>query len=103
MRGVPDINSSLSVSILRLYYHRDLSTIASLTLLITTQCLGFGLAGMLQDILVRPTSMYWPSSLVTVQLFTTLHDKKSEVTRKRMKLFTVVGTVVFFYQVKRYS
>jgi hypothetical protein len=76
-----------------------LSTIGSLTLLITTQCIGFGLAGMLQDILVKPTSMYWPSTLVTVQLFTTLHDKQSSVTRLRMKLFTVVGTITFFYQV----
>jgi hypothetical protein len=76
-----------------------LSTTGSLTLLITTQCIGFGLAGMLQDILVKPTSMYWPSTLVTVQLFTTLHDKQSSVTRLRMKLFTVVGTIAFFYQV----
>jgi hypothetical protein len=43
--------------------------------------------------------MYWPSTLVTVQLFTTLHDKQSSVTRLRMKLFTVVGTIAFFYQV----
>lgn len=56
-------------------------------------------AGMLQDILIKPTAMHWPATLVTVQLFTTLHDDRSKMTQKRLHIFVVVGTVCFFYQV----
>jgi hypothetical protein len=57
-------------------------------------------AGMLQDILIKPTAMHWPATLVTVQLFTTLHDDRSKMTQKRLHIFVVVGTVCFFYQVR---
>jgi hypothetical protein len=55
---------------------------------------------MLQDILVKPTAMHWPATLVTVQLFTTLHDTHSRMTQKRLQLFIIVGSAAFFYQVR---
>lgn len=55
---------------------------------------------MLQDILIKPTAMHWPATLVTVQLFTTLHDTHSRTTQKRLQLFIVVGSMAFFYQVR---
>lgn len=36
------------LAILDLYYERPLSFIPSITLLLTTQCIGFGLAGKLK-------------------------------------------------------
>ncbi|KAJ9103316.1 hypothetical protein QFC20_004793 [Naganishia adeliensis] len=87
------------VIILRLYYHKTMGAMSSIVLLIVTQCTGFGLAGMLQDILIKPTAMHWPATLVTVQLFTTLHDDRSKMTQKRLHIFVVVGTFlpsVFF-------
>ncbi|KAI5450685.1 hypothetical protein NCC49_002941 [Naganishia albida] len=86
------------VIILRLYYHKTMGAVSSIVLLIVTQCTGFGLAGMLQGILIKPTAMHWPATLVTVQLFTTLHDDRSKMTQKRLHIFMVVGTVCFFYQ-----
>jgi hypothetical protein len=96
-----------------------MGAVSSIVLLIVTQCTGFGLAGtfwpatprtpltrdvvgMLQDILIKPTAMHWPATLVTVQLFTTLHDDRSKMTQKRLHIFMVVGTVCFFYQVMRF-
>jgi hypothetical protein len=93
-----------------------MGAVSSIVLLIVTQCTGFGLAGtfwpatpgtpltksfvgMLQDILIKPTAMHWPATLVTVQLFTTLHDDRSKMTQKRLHIFMVVGTVCFIYQV----
>lgn len=92
-----------------------MSAVSSIVLLVVTQCTGFGLAGklslspvrnldskpigMLQDILIKPTAMYWPATLVTVQLFTTLHDTHSRMTQKRLQLFMLVGSAAFFYQV----
>ncbi|KAJ9116430.1 hypothetical protein QFC22_004872 [Naganishia vaughanmartiniae] len=86
------------VIILRLYYHKAMGPLSSIVLLITTQCTGFGLAGMAQGILVKPVAMYWPSTLVTVQLFTTLHDTQSRMTQKRLRIFLIVGGICFVYQ-----
>lgn len=96
------------VAIMKLYYHQSLSAIASITLLITTQCIGFGLAGMLQDVLIRPISMAWPAVLVTVQLFSTLHHDadqnvggglgKIPLSALRIKVFSAIFCVTFVYQ-----
>lgn len=99
------------IAIMKLYYHQSLGAVASITLLITTQCIGFGLAGMLQDVLIRPISMAWPAVLVTVQLFTTLHQDadaaspssrgaggKIPLSALRIKIFTAIFCVTFVYQ-----
>lgn len=57
--------------------------------------------GMLQEILIKPTSMYWPASLVLIQLFNTLHDKSTSLTRTRLNIFTYVFIACFVYQVRR--
>jgi len=45
------------LAILSLYYKTELGPIAGVTLLLTTQLIGFSLSGMLQDLLVKPASM----------------------------------------------
>ncbi|ORX39348.1 OPT oligopeptide transporter protein-domain-containing protein [Kockovaella imperatae] len=94
------------LAIMDLYFHVTLGPISSIILLLTTQCIGFGLAGMLQTILVYPPAMYWPSILVVVQLFTTLYSSTSSAlsraaqlaTRDRLKVFTFVFLITFIYQ-----
>jgi hypothetical protein len=64
---------------------------------------------MLQSLLVNPPAMYWPATLVTVQLFTTLYPSTSSIpsaaaytarqlVRQRMKVFTLIFIAVFLYQ-----
>jgi hypothetical protein len=61
---------------------------------------------MLQNLLVNPPAMYWPSTLVTVQLFTTLYSTTSsrlshtarQMTSKRLHVFLVVFLITFIYQ-----
>ncbi|GFZ47101.1 hypothetical protein JCM24511_04843 [Saitozyma sp. JCM 24511] len=94
------------LAIMDLYYKTPLGTVSSIVLLLTTQCIGFGLAGMLQNLLVNPPAMYWPSTLVTVQLFTTLYSTTSsrlshaarQMTSKRLHVFLVVFLITFIYQ-----
>ncbi|WVQ81284.1 OPT family small oligopeptide transporter [Cryptococcus sp. DSM 104549] len=94
------------LAIMDLYYGTPLSTIPSIFLLLTTQCIGFGLAGMLQNLLVSPPAMYWPSTLVTVQLFTTLYSTSSSaltatakrLTSSRLRIFMLVFLATFIYQ-----
>lgn len=42
---------------------------------LSTQCLGFGLAGVVRRWLVEPASMIWPGALVNVAFMYTLHDQ----------------------------
>ncbi|KAL1405078.1 hypothetical protein Q8F55_008701 [Vanrija albida] len=61
---------------------------------------------MLYNLLVARPSMYWPSTLVIVQLFTTLYDSGSstlsvqarQLTRRRLHVFLVIFLCTFVYQ-----
>jgi hypothetical protein len=61
------------ISVQRLFYNQDLGWFADIMLLFTTQCLGYGIAGLLRTYLVKPSAMIWPSTLVLVTLYQTLH------------------------------
>ncbi|XP_051124127.1 oligopeptide transporter 4-like [Andrographis paniculata] len=65
------------VDIIKAIYKRSISFSASWILVITTQVLGYGWAGILKKYVVEPAEMWWPSSLVQVSLFRALHEKDS--------------------------
>ncbi|KAL0361315.1 UNVERIFIED_CONTAM: Oligopeptide transporter 4 [Sesamum radiatum] len=65
------------VDIIKAFYKRNISFLASWILVITTQVLGYGWAGILRKYVVEPAEMWWPSSLVQVSLFRALHEKDS--------------------------
>ncbi|KAF7139165.1 hypothetical protein RHSIM_Rhsim07G0214400 [Rhododendron simsii] len=70
------------VNIVKAFYHRKISFLAGWILVITTQVLGYGWAGILRKYVVDPALMWWPSSLVQVSLFRALHEKdKSRMSR----------------------
>ncbi|KAL7415982.1 OPT oligopeptide transporter protein-domain-containing protein [Mrakia frigida] len=85
------------LAILSLYYKTELGAIAGVTLLLTTQLIGFSLSGMLQDLLVKPAAMYWPSSLVVVTLYHVLHSS-SALTATRLRFFLIAFSLCFIYQ-----
>lgn len=96
--GATSAYASDIINIQELFFHQHMSAIPALTLLITTQVIGFGFAGLVYDLLVRPPSMVYPSTLVTVSLFNTLHDTESSLTRIRMRFFLLVFGGIFVYQ-----
>ncbi|PKI65707.1 hypothetical protein CRG98_013896 [Punica granatum] len=57
------------VNIIKAFYGRSISFVAGWLLIITTQVLGYGWAGLLRKYLVEPAHMWWPSTLVQVSLF----------------------------------
>ncbi|CAI9771308.1 unnamed protein product [Fraxinus pennsylvanica] len=65
------------LDIIKAFYHRQISFLASWILVITTQVLGYGWAGILKKYVIEPAEMWWPSSLVQVSLFRALHEKES--------------------------
>ncbi|KAF9507706.1 hypothetical protein BS47DRAFT_1351209 [Hydnum rufescens UP504] len=85
------------ITIQRLYYKQNIGVLSGITLLLTTQLIGFGLSGFLQPILVRPLSMVFPRNLVYVTLFSSLNLKGKE-TRDRLKIFKIAFVACFIYQ-----
>ncbi|XP_011074283.1 oligopeptide transporter 4 [Sesamum indicum] len=66
------------VDIIIAFYRRKISFLAGWLLIITTQVLGYGWAGLLRKYVVEPAHMWWPSTLVQISLFRTLHEKDNE-------------------------
>ncbi|OAJ40207.1 OPT family small oligopeptide transporter [Batrachochytrium dendrobatidis JEL423] len=77
----------------------------SFLFILTTQMVGYGLAGMTRRFLVRPAAMYWPTSLPVVALFVSFHEKEeSEEVRKvgglsRHAFFWIAFSCMFLWQV----
>ncbi|CAG8491960.1 2461_t:CDS:10 [Ambispora leptoticha] len=61
------------IAIQELFYNQHVGFFVGMLLLISTQMLGYGLAGFLRKYLVRPANMIWPSNLVFTSMFNTLH------------------------------
>ncbi|TKY74480.1 Oligopeptide transporter 2 [Spatholobus suberectus] len=57
------------VDIIRAFYGRKITFLASWLLVITTQVLGYGWAGIMKKYVVDPAQMWWPATLVQVSLF----------------------------------
>ncbi|XP_057977869.1 oligopeptide transporter 4-like [Malania oleifera] len=77
------------VTIIKAFYRRNISFLAAWILIITTQVLGYGWAGLLRKYVVEPAHMWWPSTLVQVSLFRALHEKDKQ-RMSRAKFFVIV-------------
>ncbi|KAF9165176.1 hypothetical protein DFQ26_000517 [Actinomortierella ambigua] len=81
-----------------------ISAIGSLLLIFTTQCVGYGMAGLLRRYIVYPAEMVWWGNLVQVVFYHTMHntsefkDMRLVFGWTRMKFFWVVAGIIFIYQ-----
>ncbi|KAL6517581.1 oligopeptide transporter 4 [Orobanche minor] len=76
------------VTIVKAFYGRNISFLAGWLLIITTQVLGYGWAGLLRKYVIEPAHMWWPGTLVQVSLFRALHEK-DEKRMSRAKFFLI--------------
>uniref|UniRef100_A0A7N0U9N2 Oligopeptide transporter 6 n=1 Tax=Kalanchoe fedtschenkoi TaxID=63787 RepID=A0A7N0U9N2_KALFE len=99
--GAGSVYATHILTAVKLLYKRNLTFIPALLLMLTTQMLGFGWAGLFRNYLVEPGEMWWPSNLVQVSLFRALHDKakrpKGSVTRTQF--FVIVLLTSFAYYI----
>ncbi|RKO88139.1 OPT oligopeptide transporter protein-domain-containing protein [Blyttiomyces helicus] len=92
------------LTIQRLYYGpsqnpNNVGWAAALLLIWTTQCIGYGFAGLVRDWLVYPAAMWWPSNLVIGNLLHVFHAKANEgLVADRIKLFNKLTTWVVIYE-----
>ncbi|KAG7963175.1 hypothetical protein I3843_09G106200 [Carya illinoinensis] len=96
--GGGDAYSIGAITVMKGYYKQNLSFLCALLIVLTTQILGYGWAGMLRRYLVDPVEMWWPSNLAQVSLFRALHER--EVKTKgftRMQFFLIAMAASFAY------
>lgn len=82
----------------RLYYNMTPNPGAAVFLVIASQLLGYGIAGLLRGVLVQPSKMLWPINIPVNSLMETFHRDKSE-TARRIKVFLCVFFFMFFYEI----
>ncbi|KAI1374572.1 small oligopeptide transporter [Hypoxylon crocopeplum] len=57
------------------FYKQNFGILFQLVLTVSTQSLGYGIAGMMRKFLVYPASMIWPGNLVAVALMNAMYEK----------------------------
>ncbi|KAI0393088.1 OPT oligopeptide transporter protein-domain-containing protein [Xylariaceae sp. FL0594] len=88
------------------FYKQDFGLIFQLLIVISSQSLGFGMAGILRKYLVYPAAMIWPTTLVAITLMNAMYETHipndptvfgGNMSRYRwFGLVTVVSCVYYF-------
>ncbi|RKO88981.1 OPT oligopeptide transporter protein-domain-containing protein [Blyttiomyces helicus] len=72
---------------------------AALLLIITTQCVGYGFAGVSRNWLVKPAAMWYPSNVVLVNILHVFHAKfKESLVGERSRLFNKLTAWVIVHE-----
>ncbi|OAA38310.1 oligopeptide transporter [Metarhizium rileyi] len=82
----------------RLYYGSDPNKGAAIFLVVASQFLSYGIAGLLRSVLVQPAKMLWPVNIPVNTLLETLHRDRRE-TRKRLRCFAAIFTGAFVWEI----
>ncbi|WEW58023.1 hypothetical protein PRK78_003490 [Emydomyces testavorans] len=85
------------IAVQRLFYETAPTPFLSILIVLASQCLGYGFAGLLRRALVYPTKMFWPSLLPMNTLLETLHRDRKE-TKSRLRLFYWVFAGIFVWE-----
>lgn len=88
------------VTAVKAFYKRHITFFVSLIVVLTTQVLGFGWAGIFRRHLVEPAAMWWPANLVQVSLFRALHEKEERssggLTRTQFFLIAFISSFAYY-------
>ncbi|KAF2033590.1 OPT-domain-containing protein [Setomelanomma holmii] len=85
------------------FYHQDLGILYQILLVLSTQILGYSLAGLTRRYLVRPSGMIWPATLVSTAMFTALHQEINKpangwtISPRKFFVRVFMGGVAFYF------
>lgn len=84
------------------FYFQDYSIWYEILLVVSSQMLGYGFAGLTRRWIVYPGSMIWPETLVSTTLFTTIHGEEGKNTANgwtisRYRFFGIVLAASFLW------
>lgn len=99
------VSDQIFVQRLPMFYYNKWATAGyQFTLILSTQFIGFGLAGLVRQILVYPNMCIWPTILPTIALNRALMVKESkeningwEISRRHFFLVCFCGMFVYFW------
>ncbi|KAL5719027.1 OPT superfamily [Ranunculus cassubicifolius] len=88
------------VTSVKVFYGKELTFFVAFIVVMTSQVMGFGWAGIFRQYLVEPAEMWWPANLVQVSLFRALHEKeerpKGGLTRTQFFLIAFVCSFAYY-------
>ncbi|KAM0742629.1 hypothetical protein ACQRIT_002806 [Beauveria bassiana] len=82
----------------RLYYNRRVHGALTFFMLMSSQCLGYGMAGLMRKTMVYPAAMLWPSNLPINTMLERLHSRAPS-NRKPFRVFLYVFMGIFFWEI----
>ncbi|KAL3720541.1 hypothetical protein ACJRO7_005368 [Eucalyptus globulus] len=98
--GASSVYAIHIISVVKIFYRKEMSFPVALVIVLTTQVLGFGWAGLFRRYLVEPAAMWWPQNLVQVSLFRALHEKeqrpKGGLTRNHFFLIAFICSFSYY-------
>ncbi|KAL0317966.1 UNVERIFIED_CONTAM: Oligopeptide transporter 6 [Sesamum angustifolium] len=99
--GAGTVYATHILSAVKLYYKKNLGLVPAFIVMLTTQLLGYGWAGIFRKYLVEPGEMWWPSNLVQVSLFRALHEKEKRPKggTSRTQFFLIALACSFAYYI----
>ncbi|KAK4209924.1 OPT oligopeptide transporter protein-domain-containing protein [Rhypophila decipiens] len=101
--GVPYTNHIIWIQFLPEFFHQEWASNG-----LSTNLIGYGMAGLCRRFLVYPSYCVWPSSLVTIAMNSAFHDTSAETSRvlgpfkstwkmSRLRLFAWAFGLMFVY------
>ncbi|KAJ5054400.1 uncharacterized protein L3040_000674 [Drepanopeziza brunnea f. sp. 'multigermtubi'] len=88
------------------FYKQDFGLLFQLMLTISTQSVGYGIAGVMRKYLVYPAAMIWPGNLVSVTLMNAMYEKAApndpsvlggNMPRYRWFAYVCLGAFVYYF------
>ncbi|KZV71079.1 OPT superfamily oligopeptide transporter [Peniophora sp. CONT] len=96
-------NSALGTEVLavqRLYYNTTPNPAASIFLLFSSQLLGYGMGGLLRNVLLYPSKMLYPGILPLTSMLDAFFAKEATQTnKKKLRLFYWAFAAIFFWEI----
>ncbi|KAK3316743.1 OPT superfamily oligopeptide transporter [Apodospora peruviana] len=78
-----------------LYYGNQPNAASAIFMLFSSQCIGYGLLGIMRKAFIYPTKFLWPTSLPLAALFQSMHLNK-DLAKKRLRVFWYVCLAVMY-------
>ncbi|XP_048139095.1 oligopeptide transporter 1-like [Rhodamnia argentea] len=99
--GFESMKSIATIDAIKVVYHKNISVWASILMVMTSQMMGYGFAGLFRRILVDNPYMWYPLIVPKVSFYRALHDKEPRA-RGRLSGFQILiacAVCVFAYTI----
>lgn len=85
------------------FYKQHFGYVYQIFITLTTQMLGYGIAGVCRRWLVYPAAMIWPALLATTTFLNTLHNRRNpivdgwRISRYRFFIYVMIGSFIWYF------